>query len=269
LGRGDRLDAIASSQKRLLAMTPKLRIDILTIFPRMFEGPLTESLIGKAREKGLLNLRVLDIRDFTDDKKHRTVDDRPYGGGPGMVMKAEPIFRALRACGVPANKGAGRSAEGTAKKGKGPVVIFMSPQGRPLTQELADELALKKRLVLLCGHYEGIDERLHDWIDLEVSVGDVVYTGGEIPAMALADAVTRQVPGTIKEKDSLAWDSFAGGWDGGLDCPHFTRPALWRRRAVPPPLLSGDHKAIQAWRSAQARANTLKKRPDLLKLKRK
>lgn len=241
-------------------MRPKaaLGIDILTIFPRMFEGPLTESLVGKARERGRVDVRILDIRDFTDDEKHRTVDDRTYGGGPGMVMKAEPIFRAFRACGVPAAK----------KKGKGPLVVYMSPQGRPLTQALADELAKKKRLVILCGHYEGIDERLHDWIDLEVSVGDVVYTGGEIPAMALADAVVRQVPGTVKEKDSLSWDSFAQGWEGGLDCSHYTRPAVWRKRAVPPVLLSGDHKAILAWRAEQARKNTLKKRPDLLKSKR-
>jgi tRNA (guanine37-N1)-methyltransferase len=233
---------------------PALRIDILTLFPRMFEGPLTESLIGKAREKGNVDLRVRDIRDFSDDK-HRTVDDRPYGGGPGMVMKPEPLFRALQASGVPAAK----------KKGKGPVVIFMSPQGRPLTQKLADELARRKHLVLLCGHYEGIDERVFGWIDLEVSVGDVVYTGGEIPALALTDAVVRKVPGTVKEEDSLTWDSFAGGWGGGLDCPHYTRPAMWRKKPVPPVLLSGDHKAIQAWRAERSRENTRRKRPDLLK----
>lgn len=234
----------------------RLRIDILTLFPRMFEGPLTESLVGKAREKGLVDLRVTDIREHTDDLKHHTVDDRPYGGGPGMVMKAEPLFRALRASGVPAAK----------KKGRGPYVIFMSPQGAPLTQKLADALAEKKHLVLLCGHYEGIDERLSDWIDAEVCVGDVVYTGGEIPAMALTDAVVRQVPGTVKEKDSLVWDSFSGGWGGGLDCPHYTRPAVWRKREVPPVLISGDHKKIQAWRAERAAESTRRKRPDLLKL---
>jgi tRNA (guanine37-N1)-methyltransferase len=238
-------------------MKAELRVDILTIFPRMFDGPLTESLVGKAREKGLVDLRVRDIRDFSDDTKHHGVDDRPYGGGPGMVMKAEPIFRAFRACGVPARK----------KKGKGPVVIFLSPQGKPLTQPLADSLARKKRLVLLCGHYEGIDERLAGWIDLEVSVGDVVYTGGEIPALALTDAVVRQVPGTVKERDSLTWDSFSSGWEGGLDCSHYTRPALWRGKKVPAALLSGDHKAIAAWREERARKNTKEKRPDLLKSK--
>jgi tRNA (guanine37-N1)-methyltransferase len=236
---------------------PALRIDILTLFPRMMAGPIEESLIGKARDKGLVDIRVTNIRDHTDDLKHHTVDDRPYGGGAGMVMKPEPIFRALRAAGVAAAK----------KKGKGPVVIYMSPQGRPLNQSLADELAKKKHLVLVCGHYEGIDERLFDWIDLEVSVGDVVYTGGEIPALALTDAVARQVPGTVKESDSLAWDSFAGGWEGRLDCPHYTRPALWRKKPVPPVLLSGDHKAIQRWRRERSDEATRLKRPDLLKSK--
>lgn len=235
----------------------RLRIDILTLFPRMFEGPLTESLIGKARAKDLVDVRITDIRDHTDDLKHRTVDDRPFGGGPGMVMKPEPLFRALRASGVPAKK----------VKGRGPTVIYMSPQGAPLTQSLADALAKKKQLVILCGHYEGIDERLSGWIDAEVCVGDVVYTGGEIPAMALADAVVRQVPGTVKEQDSLTWDSFGSGWEGGLDCPHYTRPAVWRKKPVPPVLLSGDHKKIQAWRAERAQDNTRRKRPDLLKPK--
>jgi tRNA (guanine37-N1)-methyltransferase len=231
-----------------------VRIDVLTIFPKMFDGPLTESLIGKAREKGLVSLRVSDIRDFTDDIKHHSVDDRPYGGGAGMLMRAEPIYQAFRACGVPAKK-----------RASGPYVIYMSPQGVPLTQSLANHLAKKKHLVVLCGHYEGIDERLFDWIDLEVSVGDVVYTGGEIPAMALADAVIRQVPGTVKERDSLTWDSFSPEYQGGLDCAHYTRPAVWRKRQVPLPLLSGDHKSIAKWRSENAAGNTKKKRPDLLK----
>jgi tRNA (guanine37-N1)-methyltransferase len=235
-------------------MRPKLRIDVLTLFPGMFQGPLTESLVGKARDKGLVDLRVSDIRDHTDDLKHRTVDDRPFGGGAGMVIRAEPVFRALRAAGMPAAK----------KTGRGPVVIYMSPQGRPLTQDLADALAKKKHLILICGHYEGIDERLFDWIDLEVSVGDVVYTGGEIPAMALTDAVVRQVPGTVKEKDSLTWDSFGRGWEGGLDCPHYTRPAVWRKRAVPAVLTSGDHAAVARWRAERARESTQRKRPDLL-----
>jgi tRNA (guanine37-N1)-methyltransferase len=234
---------------------PRLRIDILTLFPRMFEGPLTESLIGRARERGTVDVRIVNIRDFSDDAKHRAVDDRPYGGGPGMVLRAEPVYRALRACGVPARKA----------RNRGPLVVHLTPQGRPFTQATADEWAKKKRLVLLCGHYEGIDERISAWVDREVSVGDVVYTGGEIPALAVTDAVVRQVPGTVKERDSLTWDSFAKGWSGGLDCPHFTRPSVWRRRKVPAALLSGDHKAIAAWRAERALDNTRKKRPDLIK----
>ncbi|HMU96170.1 MAG TPA: tRNA (guanosine(37)-N1)-methyltransferase TrmD [Elusimicrobiota bacterium] len=231
-----------------------MRVDVLTLFPRMFEGVFGESLLAKARTKGLADLRVHDIRAFADNK-HRTVDDRPYGGGPGMVIQAEPVHRALKSVGA---AGKGRNK---------PFVIYLSPQGRPFTQALADRLAKKKRLVLLCGHYEGVDERIFEWIDLEVSLGDVVLTGGEIPAMAVVDAVVRKIPGTVKEADSLAWDSFADGWRGRLDCPHYTRPAEWRGRKVPPVLLGGDHKAIAAWREAASAAATKKKRPDLLKIK--
>lgn len=233
-----------------------LRIDVLTIFPNMFAGVFSESLLGKARDKGLVNIQVHDLRTHSEDK-HRKVDDRPFGGGPGMVMQAEPIFRALRELGVPAVK----------KKGRGPYVIYLSPQGAPFRQDTALALSKHKHLVLLCGHYEGIDERVMPWIDAEVCVGDVVYTGGEIPAMAVADAVTRLLPGVVKEADSLAWDSFAAGWDGLLDCPHYTRPALWRGKKTPDVLLSGDHKAIQIWRAQKARENTRRKRPELLKLR--
>jgi tRNA (guanine37-N1)-methyltransferase len=218
----------------------------------MFDGAFSESLLGKARDKKLVDLRVHDLRDWADDK-HRTVDDRPYGGGPGMVMKPEPIFRALKALG----------ADTRVKKGR-PRVIFLSPQGQALTQPVADRLVREKRLILLCGHYEGIDERLYDWIDEEISIGDVVLTGGEIPAMALVDAVVRQVPGVVKEADSLTWDSFAAGWNGRLDCPHYTRPAIWKRRKVPAVLLSGDHSAVARWRAEQAALATKRKRPDLL-----
>ncbi len=240
--------------KRAPAPKPIFRIDVLTIFPNMFQGVFTESLLGKAQEKKLADLRVHNLRDYTDDK-HRSVDDRPYGGGPGMVMKPEPIYRALRELGVPEKK----------SRKKGPVVIYMSPQGEPLTQKLADELSREKHILVLCGHYEGIDERVFDWIDREVSVCDVVYTGGEIPAMALVDSVVRQIPSVVKESDSLKWDSFAAGWKGQLDCPHFTRPAIWRGRQVPQILLDGNHKAIQEWRAEQALENTRRKRPDLLK----
>jgi tRNA (guanine37-N1)-methyltransferase len=228
------------------------RVDVLTIFPRMFEGFFSESLLGKARQKGLADLRVHDIREHAEGR-HRNVDDRPYGGGPGMVLMAEPVFRALRAAGVPEKP----------RKRSGPFVVFLSPQGKPLTQSLVRELGRKKHLVLLCGHYEGVDERVFDWIDLEVAVGEAVYTGGEAPAMALVDAVVREIPGVVKERDSLVWDSFAEGWNGGLDCPHYTRPAVWRGRRVPDVLLSGDHGRIHEWRREQAARNTRRKRPDL------
>lgn len=237
-----------------------LRIDILTLFPRMFEGVFSESLLGKARLRKLVDLRVSDIRDFALDK-HRTADDRPYGGGPGMVLKPEPLWGALKAAGA----GGPLRGPGARKNARRPTVIYLSPQGRPLTQKLADELAKKKQLVLVAGHYEGIDERIFDWVDMEVSVGDVVLTGGEIPAMALVDAVVRKVPGVVKENTSLEWDSFAGGWEGRLDCPHFTRPAEWRGRSVPDVLLGGDHQEIQSWREKESRTATKKKRPDLVK----
>lgn len=237
-----------------------LRIDILTLFPRMFEGVFSESMIGRARDRKLVDLRVTDIRDFALDK-HRTADDRPYGGGPGMVLKAEPLWGALKAVGA----GFPLRGLGSRKNARRPTVIYLSPQGRPLTQELANQLAKKRRLVLIAGHYEGIDERIFDWVDMEVSVGDVVMTGGEIPAMALVDSVVRKVPGVVKEAASLEWDSFADGWEGRLDCPHFTRPAEWRGRSVPDVLLGGDHKEIQLWREKESRTATKKKRPDLVK----
>lgn len=217
----------------------------------MFDGVLSESLLGKARQNKIVDMRVHNIRDYTTDK-HRIVDDRPYGGGPGMVMKPEPIHRALISLGVSKKR-----------KGGSPFVIYLSPQGKPLTQELAGVLARKNRLVLLCGHYEGIDERLFAWINMEISVGDVVYTGGEIPAMAVVDAVTRIQPGVVKTRDSLKWDSFGGGWKGRLDCPHYTRPALWRGRQVPNILLGGHHKAITNWREKQVMKSTRRKRPEL------
>lgn len=237
-----------------------LRIDVLTLFPRMFAGVFSESLLGRARDRKLVDLRIADIRDFALDK-HRTADDRPYGGGPGMVLKPEPLLGALKSVGA----GTPLRGLGARKNERRPTVIYLSPQGRPLTQPLADELAKKKRLVLIAGHYEGIDERIFDWVDFEVSVGDVVLTGGEIPAMALVDAVVRKVPGVVKENASLEWDSFAGGWEGRLDCPHFTRPAEWRGRSVPDILLGGNHREIQAWRGSASQTATKKKRPDLVK----
>lgn len=236
-----------------------LRIDVLTLFPRMFEGVFSESLLGKARDKKLVDVRVCDIRGFAQDKHHQA-DDRPYGGGPGMVLKPEPLLGALKAV----SAGTPLRGPGCRTSARRPIVIYLSPQGRRLTQSLADELAKKKRLVLISGHYEGIDERILDWVDFEVSVGDVVLTGGEIPAMTLVDAVVRKVPGVVKETASLEWDSFAAGWEGRLDCPHYTRPAEWRGRSVPEILLGGNHRKIDAWRATASRTATNKKRPDLL-----
>lgn len=231
-------------------MKPKglKRLDIITLFPKMFEGPLTESLLGKARDRGLIDLRLHDLRQFSTDAKHHTVDDRPYGGGPGMVLQAEPIYRALEAV---------RKSKGPTVK---PQVIYLSPQGKVLTQKSAQQIAQKPWVALLCGHYEGVDERVMRWVDQEVSIGDYVLTGGELPAMVLSEAVIRLIPGVVKEAQSILQDSFQ---DGGLDHPHYTRPAEWRGQAVPKVLLSGDHGAIAAWRKKQAKAATKRKRPDL------
>jgi len=229
------------------------RLDILTAFPGMFEGPLTQSLLGRARDNGLIDLRIHDIRDYSQDKRHRSIDDRPFGGGAGMVLQAEPIYQALKRVRA-ASKRQGR-------KGKEkPYVIYLSPQGSPLSQASAQTLSTKPWLILICGHYEGIDERLMRWVDAEVSIGDYVLTGGELPAMVLADVVVRLIPGVVKEADSIRNDSFQ---ENQLDHPHYTRPATWRGQRVPAVLLSGNHELIRAWRSQQARETTLKKRPDL------
>jgi len=232
------------------------RLDIVTLFPTMVDVPLSESLIGKARERGVVDVRVHNLRDYSDDAKHRKVDDRSYGGGPGMVIRAEPVYRALKAI-------AAKPAP-LPKRSK-PHVILMSPQGRTLTQKIAQALAETPWIVLLCGHYEGIDERAMAWVDDEVSIGDYVLTGGEFPALVVADTVIRLVPGVVKEAGSIARDSFQ---DGRLDHPHYTRPAVWRGKKVPAILLSGRHAEIDAWRTQQAQAATKKKRPDLLKTRR-
>jgi len=225
------------------------RVDIITIFPGMFEGPLTQSLLGRARDSGLIDLRIHDLRTFSTDTKHRSVDDRPFGGGAGMVIQPEPVYRALK------HIRASRRGKET------PFVVFLSPQGERLSQAMAQKFSEIPWLVLLCGHYEGIDERLMKWVDAEVSIGDYVLTGGELPAMVVADVVLRLVPGVVKESDSIRNDSFQ---TSRLDHPHYTRPAMWRRQRVPAVLLSGNHEQIRAWRSQQAELMTLKKRPDLV-----
>ena len=235
------------ADKRRLA-----RVDVVTLFPRMFDGPLSESLLGRARDRQLVDVRIHNLRDYSEDDKHHMVDDRPYGGGAGMVLQAEPIFQALKAI---------RNSGTSVFKRVKPWVVYLSPQGAVFSQKKAQALSQKPWLVFVCGHYEGIDERVMRWIDEEISIGDYVLTGGEIPAMAVADATLRLVPGVVKEADSIRNDSFQ---QGVLDYPHYTRPASWKGRKVPAVLMSGNHEAIRAWRMKQALAATRKKRPDLL-----
>jgi tRNA (guanine37-N1)-methyltransferase len=222
-----------------------VRIDVLTIFPGIFESPLRESLLGKAIEKGLLDVRVHDIRDHTTDK-HRQVDDESYGGGPGMVMKPEPIFAVIEAL------------EPDPKR-----VLLLSPAGRRLDQALVRELAAEPWLVLIAGRYEGVDERVVEGLGAEeVSIGDYVLSGGEVPALVVLEAVTRLVPGVIGREESHERDSF--GHDGLLEHPHYTRPPEFRGMAVPEVLLSGNHAEIERWRREAAREKTRRHRPDLL-----
>ena len=222
-----------------------MRIDILTIFPGIFEGPLRESLLGRAIEGGILGVRVHDIRTFATNR-HRQVDDEAYGGGPGMVMKPEPLFAAAESLG-----------EGP------PRTILRSPAGRRLDQDLVRELAAEAWLVLICGRYEGVDERVVEGLPAEeVSIGDYVLSGGEVPALVMLEAVTRLVPGVIGREESHQQDSF--GHDGLLDHPHYTRPAEFRGMAVPETLLSGDHAAIELWRREASLEKTRRNRPDLL-----
>jgi tRNA (guanine37-N1)-methyltransferase len=222
-----------------------VRIDVLTIFPGIFAGPLRESLLGKAIGAGLLDVRIQDIRDHATDR-HRQVDDEPFGGGPGMVMKAEPIVRAVEAVG-----------EGTKR------VVLLSPAGRRLDQPLVRELAAEPWVVLVCGRYEGVDERVVDGLPAEeVSIGDYVLSGGEVPALVVLEAVTRLVPGVVGREESLTRESFE---EGLLDHPHYTRPQEFRGMAVPEDLVSGDHARIEAWRRRAAEEKTRRNRPDLLR----
>ncbi len=222
-----------------------MRVDIFTIFPGIFEGPLRESLLGRAIAEGVLNVHVRDIRDFASGKHHQ-VDDESYGGGPGMVMKPEPIFTAVEALGTPRGR-----------------VILLSPAGRPLDRDLAHELACEPHLVLICGRYEGVDERVAEGLPAEeITIGDYVLSGGETPALVLLEAVARLVPGVIGRKESHERDSFE---DGLLDHPHYTRPKEFRGMRVPEVLFSGNHADIQRWRKDAALEKTRRNRPDLLR----
>jgi tRNA (guanine37-N1)-methyltransferase len=223
----------------------------------MFKGPLTESLINKALKKNILKINLIDIRSFSKDK-HKKVDDRPFGGGAGMVIKPEPLYDAIKNAGV---KKKNRFYKNPYAK---PYVIYMSPQGKTLNNNIIKDLIKFKYLVVICGHYEGIDERIINYIDEEISIGDYVLTGGEIPAMVLIDSVARMLPGVIKEESSVRNDSF---YNNLLDYPNYTRPAVFKGYKVPEVLLSGNHKKISEWRQREAYIRTKERRPDLLKNK--
>lgn len=222
-----------------------MRIDVVTGFPKLMHSPLNESIIKRAQTKGLAEIVLHDLRDFTTDK-HKTIDDTPYGGGAGMILKAEPVFACI---------------EALQKKRTYDEIIYLSADGERLTQKLANELSLKQTLLLLCGHYKGIDERIREaLITREISIGDYVLTGGELPALVLIDAVVRLIPGVIGDGESLLTDSFQ---QSVLDGPHYTRPEVFRGMKVPEVLLSGNHQQIQAWREEQQRKRTAERRKDL------
>jgi len=226
-------------------ITHHLKIDVLTLFPAMFAGPLDESIIMRARKSGLLDLKIHQLRDWTHDK-HKTVDDRPFGGGPGMLLKPEPIFEAVESL-----------------KREGTKVILLSPSGRKFNQEIARELAREKDLLLVTGHYEGFDGRIRETLaDDELSIGDYVLTNGALPAMVVIDAVTRLLPGVLGDDESSRDESFSAGL---LEYPQYTRPAEFRGLKVPDVLVSGNHAEIEKWRREQAKLRTERQRPDLLK----
>lgn len=220
-----------------------MKIDILSLFPDYFKGPFDESIIGQARKKGILDINLIDIRNYAENK-HRRVDDRPYGGGPGMVLMPDPVAKAIRDT---------RSPKGH--------VVYLSPQGSLLNAAKSRQLASYEHLILLCGHYEGIDERvLSSEVDEEISIGDYVLTNGCLPAIVLVDALVRFVPGVIGHESAASEDSFEAGL---FDCPHYTRPEEFEGQRVPDVLLSGNHKLIKEWRHEQALKKTRRVRPDL------
>ena len=222
-----------------------LEIDVLTLFPGMFSGYLGESIAGRAQDKGAVRIRAVDLRDYTHDR-HRTVDARPYGGGAGMVLKPEPIFEAVEDLKKP-----------------GSLVLLLSPRGRRFDQGAAAQLSRHAHLILICGHYEGVDERVREGlIDGEFSIGDYVLTNGALPAMVVIDSVIRLLPGVLGDPRSCREESFTAG---GLEYPHYTRPAVFRGMKVPEILLSGNHQDIARWRKSRSRAVTARRRPDLVR----
>ena len=227
-----------------------MNFHVLTLFPEMIEAAFSTSITGRAMEAGLLSLHAVNIRDYAEEKRKGRVDDYSYGGGAGMIMQAEPVYRAY--CAV---------ADAIADR-TNPRVLFMSPQGRTFDQTFASELAMEKDLIFLCGHYEGIDQRVLDEIVTdEVSIGDYVLTGGELPALVMMDTIARLVPGVLSNEDSAQTESFMG--DGLLEYPQYSRPEEWHGQAVPPILLSGNHGAVDRWRREQSLLRTALRRPDL------
>jgi tRNA (guanine37-N1)-methyltransferase len=221
-----------------------MRIDFLTIFPGLISGVLQHSLLNQAGKKGLLEFQVHDLRDYTHDR-HRTVDDEPYGGGPGMVFKPEPVFEAVKAI-----------------KQDGARIILPSPQGEPFSAQIAEQLAGNSQLIFLCGRYEGVDERVREaLVDRELSIGDFVVMGGELPSLLMTEAIVRYVPGIVGDEQSVQFDSFQ---ESLLDFPHYTRPAEFRGLRVPEVLMSGNHEQIRIWRRKMMLRRTLERRPDLL-----
>lgn len=225
-----------------------MRIEIATLFPEMCEAVLGESIIGRARKSGAIRLNCRQIREYTQDK-HRRVDDTPYGGGMGMVMQCEPVYNCYKAV--------------CEQIGKKPHTIYMSPKGAVFNQKKAEELSQMENIFIICGHYEGIDQRIIDKIvDEEISIGDYVLTGGELPAMVLVDSVARMCPGVLSDAECYREESI---YSGLLEYPHYTRPEIWEGEAVPAVLLSGHHKNIEKWRHEQSLEITARRRPDLMK----
>ena len=220
-----------------------MKIDVITAFEEMIDQTRSHSIVGRARKAGIIKLGTLSPRQFAEDK-HKTIDDRPYGGGPGMLMKAEPLYQAI-----------------SKLRKKTSYVVLTSPRGQVFNQELAKKLAKKRHLIVVCGHYEGIDARIYPEVDLEVSLGDYILTGGELAACVMIDAITRLQRGTFKKEDVTSLESFEGHL---LEAPQYTRPEVWRGRKVPAVLLNGNHKEIEAWKHEQALQITKQLRPDLL-----
>jgi len=224
-----------------------MRINVLTLFPEMFEGVFNASILGKAREKGIVDLQAVNFRAYATNK-HSTVDDYPYGGGGGMVLKPEPLFAAVE--------------DLTAEQSCKPRVVLLCPQGEPYTQSKAEELSAEEHIIFVCGHYEGYDERIREHLVTdEISIGDYVLTGGELPAMVMIDSIVRLLPGTLGNESSAVTDSFSTGL---LEYPHYTRPAVFRDWEVPEVLLSGHHARVDAWRREQSLLRTLQRRPEML-----